>query len=536
MSDHANPSSSTHANYIDKDSPEYIEFTRDYNDRMDNLLNPQRYTPEQLQKMASEDISVFAYLFLRDKTGDRLRLYPYQAMVLNDKHNKIVVQCSNQIGKSFGLCVYAIFKGVQNLGKNFRIVLISKTQEQSKDLLKEIKRMLDNSEFDFKTVYGTDNLSEVEFQSRNIQAKTIGSVRIQCKPSTGGALGVDPNILLLDEVDFYEDGEYFYYQVAEPRTIKTNGQIIVFSNPKDTHGILFKLVMDKRFRTYHFNYLDMPGHDIKRLEEAKEAFPEAIFRSTWLGQFGQAEGAFLKIEEIRDMQDAGITNSLPIAIDKHVYFGLDLAKSKDRSVLTMGTNELTEDNKPYLKVHWIKEYKEHTDYTNIAKDIHENILPQFNLHGASIGFDASGVGLAVWEILRNHGINPIPIKFEVNNKSRIYTHFKLLAEKRRIKIPRHQEAEKQLQKLKFRKSARGQLLVHHENESDRDDIPDSLVILIDLAVKPSRTPVTAAYVNQKEHDKQNNSRSTQSDIDNYMSQTIQNNNSWNKTKRFDPYG
>ena len=63
---------------------------------------------------------------------------------------------------------------------------------------------------------------------------------------------------LIDELAFYDDGEYVYEQILQPRTYTTKGQIIVFTNPNGQQGICWKMWNDPMFHRYKFNFLDCP--------------------------------------------------------------------------------------------------------------------------------------------------------------------------------------------------------------------------------------------------------------------------------------
>jgi len=100
------------------------------------------------------------------------------------------------------------------------------------------------------------------------------------------------------------------------------------------------------------------------------------------------------------------------------------------------------------------------------------------------------------------GIQAMPVSFDGENKSRIYTLLKLLAEQRRIKIPYVRECDKQLSTLRFKRSERGYLMVHHAKEKDRDDFPDCLAGLSSLMIQPENPPVSATIVGLEEDEDQ----------------------------------
>ena len=63
-----------------------------------------------------------------------------------------------------------------------------------------------------------------------------------------------------------------------------------------------------------------------------------------------------------------------------------------------------------------------------------------------------------------------------------------------MKIPFIKECDKQLSMLRFNKTSRGYLQVHHENEKDRDDFPDAIAGLCSLIIQPESPPITATII------------------------------------------
>jgi len=116
---------------------------------------------------------------------------------------------------------------------------------------------------------------------------------------------------------------------------------------------------------------------------------------------------------------------------------------------------------------------------------------------AMVGWDNTGVGRGLEDFTKRVeqlGIMAMPVEFSLENKSRIFTLFKLLAEQQRIKIPYVKECDKQLSMLRFQRSPRGHLKVHHENEKDRDDFPDALAGVCSLIIQPENPPISATII------------------------------------------
>ena len=112
-------------------------------------------------------------------------------------------------------------------------------------------------------------------------------------------------------------------------------------------------------------------------------------------------------------------------------------------------------------------------------------------------WDNTGVGRGLEDFTKRVeqlGVMAMPVEFSLENKSRIYTLFKLLAEQGRIKIPYVKECDKQLSMLRFQRTPRGYMKVHHENEKDRDDYPDAIAGFSSLIIQPENLPISATII------------------------------------------
>jgi len=191
---------------------------------------------------------------------------------------------------------------------------------------------------------------------------------------------------------------------------------------------------------------------------------------------------------------------LPSILTQQLYIFFDWAKTKDRTVRTIGVPKKNENGEwsDDIHVYEMKEYPADTPYSEIIdvdlKNLINTLGPQ-NI--AMVGWDNTGVGKGLQDFIeriKGFGIQAMPVEFSLQNKARIYTLFKLLAENKRIKIPYMKECDKQLSMLRFKTTARGLLQVHHQNERDRDDFPDSLAGLCSLIIAPENAPVTCEII------------------------------------------
>jgi len=472
-------------------------------------------TEEEKKKVYQmlRDPTIYAYAFFRDPTDvkKRFKAYPYQDMVMNDKSPIVFFVAANQIGKSECLCVEHLHYALLNPGTT--VLLVSKTLPQSKDLLRKIKSLLQNSILEYRYDIG-DSETKTEVYIRHyetyeeydkdldktfIRERELSQSRIICVPKTEAALGYAAHKAAEDELPFYEDGEHFHKQILKPRTYTTKGQIKVYGNPNGQQGIGWELFNDENVVKYVFNFLDCPTNTQKEFDENCRGLTREQIDSTLLAVFTSPEGGFLTLQERKEMQEER-SSILPSVITTPIYIFYDWAKVRDRTVRTIGIPRNVNDKDWAAMVHIYEmlEYPPGTDYTKIVDEDLKNLIievgPQMV---AMVGWDNTGVGAGIEDFVKRVqqlGIMAMPVDFSLENKSRIYTLFKLLAEQRRLKIPYVKECDKQLSMLRFKKSPRGYLQVHHENESDRDDFPDSIAGLCSLIIQPENPPVSLTII------------------------------------------
>lgn len=458
--------------------------------------------------MLLNDTTLYSYAFLKDNKGNRFKMTVYQDAIVNCVHdfsdnnpNRIVMfKASNQIGKSAALIAMAIHKVTTE--SNINVIMVSRALPQSQYLLAQIRQMLNNSVFENwrEDIGETANTTHITFQREG--GKIVN--RIICAPCGEGLLGYPVHYLYLDEIDFYEESKRFFWQIAYPRTLQTKGQIIMFSNPNPyisrQSSILWDLWNGEHSnfvkRKFTFNFLDAPWNTREKYESDRRNVPSFEFESTHNGDFPIDSGGFFTQKEITDMTNNDFKNELPI-VDRPVFIGLDVAKMRDRSVLSLGVLRPNKDDPKLsdLDVRYFKHFPEKTDYDIVVETLKQIVEWYTKQQGvAAVGLDVSGVGRAVSDFCKANNIKATDVKFTLENKSRLYANFKLLAEQRRIKIVYDEDCVSQMSTLMFRRTPAGYLGIHHEKESMKDDFPDSICALIDVSIMPSKIPVAISFV------------------------------------------
>lgn len=505
---------------IEHVSPEMLKTTKEKFKAWDlvlenNLLESDSEDDLSYTYKLLEDPTIYFYAFFKDKKGNPLKLYYYQDLIINDNYKRVLFCAANQIGKSWTLCAKGLHYALHNPGKT--VVMFSKTLPQSKDLLKTIKDFLLSSSLDYKYDIGDSetkteiyfrHFEEIEVYDEELKktfTKTVelAQSRIICVPATGSALGYAVDLMLIDELAFYDDGDYFYKQIAQPRTYTTKGQIVVFSNPNGQQGIFWNSWNSKVFNKYRFDFLDCPTNTQKEFDDLCEDLTQEEIDSTMLAVYTNPEGGFISVEERKAMQEER-PNQLPFVVEDPLFIFFDFAKSRDRTVRSIGI-PVVQGEKVGVHVFEALEYPQGTPYNEILDDLDDLIKKVGVDKIAFIGWDNTGVGRGIEDFMNRFseiGITLVPVEFGLEKKSAMYTLLKLLVERNMrgevgLKIPRIQECDKQFSMLRFKRTTKGYLQVHHEKEKDRDDFPDSLAGLCTLIIQPDNPPVSVTIVHEE---------------------------------------
>lgn len=399
--------------------------------------------------------------------------------------------------------------------ENKNIVIISKSLPQSQFVLSELRKSLNNSSFGntwTEDIGETANTTMLTIKGKTAEGKEYIN-RIICAPAGEGSLGYPIHHLFLDEADFYEGAKTLFWKVLFARTKKTKGQIVLFSNPNPDisriNSLLAELWDGTLFqRKFHFQFLDAPWNTVEEFEIDQANSPAHIFKSTHLGEWSDIGGAFFSDKEIKEMFDTEWNNRLPPA-QEEIYIAADLGKMNDHTWIAVGTTKEPQDTKHKYKdldVRYLERLPLKTPYDKIADKL-EYLIKYYEEKGARVtmGYDATGQK-TFGDFLKRRNVNGIPVDFSAkkSNKTLLYNDFKLMAEQQKIKIVKERIAEKEFAGLEYKyTSSKNLRKVEHKTQSIHDDAPDTVAILIHIAVKPSHVPVGAMIVTRTRNNKEN---------------------------------
>ena len=425
-------------------------------------------------KLMIRDPTCWAYTFLKDEENNRLKLYPFQDRLINDKNRFILCAASNQIGKTWDADVKILHHALHV--NSATVLVVSRSEKQTINVLDSMKFMMKRSDVPFEDIK-EEVANRTELHLKSPDGK--GTSRIICVPATESALGFPATLLVGDEISFWENGEYLYEQVLEPRTNATKnwknpyftmGQIFLISNPNGQQGISWKIwSKDKRFNLYRYCWLANPNNTLKEYKDAQERLPSDRFDSIYAATFTSARGGFITRQEFEAAIKAGEIYEATIKMTEALYLGGDFAgedthsRDVDESVL-YGIQKLNpEENSPVIIV-YCKQFAPRTPKKESYDEI-EYLKNNYNIN--LFAYDKVGVGDSVKNDLMDRNIlteeQIEPLTYSLPNKSEVYYNLKHLFEQRKVIIPPFDELntlKEQLMNLKFIKTPGGHIQVH----------------------------------------------------------------------------
>lgn len=511
-----------------------------------------------LLSSSDELIRAKAIQLLRDKTilayanlkfdGEPIKMYYLQDVILSDTGNRIqFCGCNQKIGKSFCLNVDAATDFMIDHKKNWIGIIVSGSLPQSQFQMDRVKMLLKSSNITYReentinTNTGKkDNTTQLSYMFYSKDGKTpLYRNLLICCPHTSSALGYPANVLWFDEFDFWEncDQTHFLFQIAIPRTFRTQGKIKVYSNPDGKEKMMYKIRNFKNkddspaWHRYEFNYWDAPDATQEEFDKSIVGMTKTQIESTLLAIYTRTEGSFFSTEEIRDMLCPELAQKGDSAgYGKETAWFLDVGSVHDQSVLVGGYIEENPDvpEIPLLKMFYIHKYPvgypigrvvgieqvdKEDDWEDYAEDnpsVKETLSNYSDKVGETkyqplFGFDATG-NAGMLPLFQATEIEAVDVTFTGKLKWHMYQRFQYYVQQRFIKRARERDAntvkgcdcDYQLSKLIVKKNTNTVYKqIHHENEDDLDDVADSIAGFIHLIENPDLPSLSFDIIEHK---------------------------------------
>lgn len=489
-----------------------------------------------------KDKTIRAYATFK-KNDKPVKMRWTQDIILNDDYKRVLFcGCNQFIGKSFTLDVDAATTFQIDHGKDWRGIMVSNSLEQAKDRMDCIKFLLKQSNIDYKYKEmrnkndDKDSAVQISYTYYDKEKNPKYKTRLICCPHTSSALGHPADGVWLDEIDFWEDVKggalHFVNQVIIPRTFFTDGFIKAYSNANGKGNLMHILWSQKDevgnpiWHRYHFNYWDSDNPSQKEFNLKKTGFTKFEIESTLLSVFSDSEGSLLTHDEVYNMIDKELFDGS--GLGRETAWFLDVGIVHDQCVLAGCYIEPNpeSDEMPLLRAFYVHKYPVGYPLSRVIGagikkddgwDDYADENPTVNDTLNKYSFTYMGhkeQPLFAYDATRDEGLTPLfntvdiectEIKFSGKFKWHMYQRLQTYAqqgyitraEDRDNNTVNNKDGSYQLTKMIVKKTQnKSYRTVHHENENDFDDVPDTLAPLVYLHTHPDTRSLSFDIINE----------------------------------------
>jgi len=319
-----------------------------------------------------------------------------------------IVNASRQSGKTFLLKQIVLFNSINN--EKSESLIVSPYNSQNTRIYNELQNAIKPSNVirnDLKSekIIELINGSTIVFKS----AENFDSIR-------GGSY----DYVYCDEFAYFKS-DAWKMAIRPTMAAKKNSRAYIFSTPRG-RGEFFELASlgraDEKNYSYSFmSYRDNPLYDKSFVEDCKRFYPAAKFNQEFEGEFIDGGSVFDNY-----LSCATIDSWREPEKNKKYYAGLDLARKKDKTILTIMDND--------GNVVFIYE-KSGGSWGKIVEDV-VSILKKYN---AQCLVEVNSIGDVVYELLCNVYYNLDSIFTTNSNKQEYVEELIHSFLERKIRIP-----------------------------------------------------------------------------------------------------
>ncbi len=217
-----------------------------------------------------------------------LELDPWQAQFARSQAQRVLINCSRQIGKSTTTAVVADHTAFYQ--PNSLVLLISRSLRQSQELFikcLEIYRALGRP-----VPADAENKLSLELENGSRIVSLPGK-----EDTTRGFSGV--RLLIIDEASKVPDA---LYKSVRPMLAVSHGRLILLSSPFGTRGFFHEAYKNRK----NWEYYEIPATECPRitpefLEEEKESMGEFWYNQEYLCMFQDSVTAAFRSQDIEQI-------------------------------------------------------------------------------------------------------------------------------------------------------------------------------------------------------------------------------------------
>jgi len=362
--------------------------------------------------------------------GEPVKLFDYQKEILRCKATFRIINKARQVGISSLIGWEALAYAI--LVPNQTILLISVSERQAGELMRYIKRILDNLKLRKNIYLLEETKTLIRFDNNS---------RIISLPNSPNTIqGFRADRVYIDEFALFDNDKQILEAILP--SIAHGGYVTIVSRPRGKRGEFYRLWREAKAGKNNFVPFEIPYQKCKAktyqkmVQELREIMDEMTFREAFCCEFIDESISFFPYELMLPCIDDDLTKPRP---EMDLRFGIDFGRKRNSTVIT-----IVEFRDGYYYVREIKEFLgvSYTAQLNFISKKIEDLKPRI------ANVDEFGVGVRLYEELRErHGSIINPIQLTAQTKDKLITDLRILFEDKKIRIPRNDKLLQQLHAL-----------------------------------------------------------------------------------------
>lgn len=339
-------------------------------------------------------------------------VYKYQRAILDSVARYTVTEAATKVGKTASHIIW-LFEQALQLKINQKAWWIAPTIGQAKIAFDRMKAQISNQDF-FKA---NESL-------RTITLITGGVIEFKSAERPDNLFGEDVYAAVFDE--FTRAREQAWWALRSTLT-STGGKCKFIGNVKGKKNWGYRMGQKAKHGATGYEYFKITAYDaanegmltkdgrpfIEEIEEAKLDLPENVFNELYLAEAGEDAANPFGLSFIR-------SNIKPLSLLPPLYWGIDLAKSVDWTVIT----GLDKNNHVAHHSRFRKDWKQ-------TKEAIISIVPKHQ----PVEIDSTGVGDPVVEDLQKHFNEMFGFKYTGPSKQQLMEGLVSSIQKNEISYP-----------------------------------------------------------------------------------------------------
>ena len=318
-----------------------------------------------------------------------------QQVILDSTSRFRVVMCGRRFGKS----ELSQVEIITNALKGNKVAYITPTYKLAKTFFEQLTLILPFEANKSELIIRTVNNGSIEF----FTGERLDNLR-----------GRKFHLVVVDEASFIPDLESGWLNSIRPTLTDYKGKALFLSTPRGKNYFysLFMKGGDSDWQSFKFSTYDNPYISKDEIDDARKQLPHAVFEQEYMANPMENAANPFGIDNI----NACIRELTP---KKSLYFGIDLAKSMDYSVII----GLDEDGNTSHFQRFQKDWKSTRD--EILK-LDKNV---------NIYIDSTGVGDSITEDLQRYFNSMTGYKYTSTSKQQLMEGLASAISKREIAYP-----------------------------------------------------------------------------------------------------